>query len=266
MKKTDNGRFPFYTFDTLAGFPDLCHFVSSGERREKSNIGFVEEAVAEQVCANRCAMAEAVGFDIHRLTVGAQVHSSNIAVVDESLAGRGALSNDNRLSATDALITACPDICIMVMAADCVPILLYDPVAGVIAAIHSGWRGTADGVVLKTVGLMTERFGCRAAHIVAGIGPSIGQCCFEVGEEVAEVFVNNGVSEGCVAPSVVSPRKYMIDLWKVNRQQLVGAGVSSENIEVAGVCTQCHPLDFFSYRHDAGHTGRFGAGVMMRNI
>lgn len=259
MIKIDNGTFPFYQFEIFADCVDLKHFVSSGEK----SIGFVDEKVRDTIQRHRQELAEVVGFNIDCLVTGQQVHSAHIGVVTLKDKGRGAMDKESRLPETDALVTDEEGICLMVLSADCVPIILYDPMRRVIAAIHAGWRGTVARIVMETVQMMQVRFQCSPANILAGIGPSIGKCCFEVGAEVAQVFDSIfPLTENIIYESKKSG-KYFIDLWEANRRQLLDAGVRYEHIEVAGMCTVCHPDHFFSYRRDSERAGRFGAGIML---
>ena len=173
-------------------------------------------------------------------------------------AGRGSVDIDSRLPNTDALITKCKDICLMVLTADCVPVLLYDPATHSAAAIHAGWRGTANGIVGLTVEKMIREFGTNPSNLVAAIGPCIAACCFEVGDDVAEHFSR--------WPEVVLRRpnwpKPHVDLVLANRLQLEQAGVLPQNIESSGECTKCGPHGFFSYRRDQT-LGRIGTGIVL---
>lgn len=253
-----NGDFPFYRFQHLSACPGVSHFVSSGAK----NIGFSEEADAELIRQNRLSLAKAVGFEAERLVTAHQVHSARVSVVTASDAGRGALDKESRLPDTDALVTAEAGVCLMVLSADCVPVLLYDPVRRVVAAVHAGWRGTVARIVVEAVEVMKERFGSCSENVLAGIGPSIGKCCFEVDEEVAVRFRYLLPDEDVVF-SGKAPGKFQVDLWEANREELLGAGLKPEHIEVAGMCTGCHPGRFFSYRRDGKAAGRFGAGIVL---
>lgn len=258
MFRVEKGDFPYYQFGHLAECPGILHFVSSGIK----DIGFSEDADPGIIRENRKALAISAGFDPDRWVTGYQVHSANVAVVTCADAGRGGMDRESRLPDTDALVTDQEGICLMVLSADCVPILLYDPECRVIAAIHAGWRGTAARIAVRAVEVMRDRFGCKVGNILAGIGPSIGKCCFEVGEEVAEVF--RGLYPETVECENDTTAKCLVDLWEVNRLVLLEAGLQAEHIEVAGMCTVCHPDRFFSYRRDGKQAGRFGAGIQMK--
>jgi YfiH family protein len=173
----------------------------------------------------------------------------------------------------DALITQQRGVALALSFADCTPIALYDPVTRSIGAAHGGWRGTARGIVLATIGAMIENFGSSPKNIYAGIGPAIGPCCYEVSQEVQNLFMGREqfadmptqeqyrslVRESAVFTTVSLPDKesLRLDLWETTRRQLLMAGLLPEHIEVAGICTACHVDKFFSHRAEHGKTGRF---------
>jgi len=155
----------------------------------------------------------------------------------------------------DALITRTPGFAIGVFTADCLPILLFDPQQRVVAAVHAGWRGTAQGVVKKVVAKMAEKFSCRREEIQAGLGPAIGPCCYEVDEPVESAFRQKGHPWEFFA-SLRRPGKWSLDLKKANTHLLEEAGVSKGNITILDDCTACQPDLFFSYRREKGTRGR----------
>jgi polyphenol oxidase len=149
------------------------------------------------------------------------------------------------------------------MVADCVPLLLFDPVKKVVAVIHAGWRGTVQHITSNTIKVMIDRFGSNPADILAGIGPSIGPCCYEVGEEVkAVVHESFGTTEGYLVSQPHSEKPYF-DLWYANQKQLIELGLKPENIETSQICTKCNHRMFYSSRADKGVTGRFAAGIFL---
>lgn len=270
MIRVERENVPFYRFTGLSRFPELNHFVSGREggvstgRRFSLNLGFMDEDSTGNVLANREMLANAVGCSPEAFTLGEQKHTTHIEVIDAAKRGRGGKEKESRLPATDGLITRETGICLTVLAADCVPVLLYDPVERVIAAVHAGWRGTVGRIAARAVQRMAMEFHCRPENLVVGIGPSIGPCCFEVGKEVIEAAGEGlGDIQGLVANSE-NPGKYYFNLWEANRRQLEQVGVLPDGIEVAGICTVCHHDRFFSYRGDRGDTGRFGAGIMLK--
>ncbi|HJA14721.1 MAG TPA: peptidoglycan editing factor PgeF [Candidatus Butyricimonas faecavium] len=269
MIKVERDKVAFYQFLGLRDFPGLSHFVSGREggvsvgRQTALNLGFMDEDRDERVLVNRMLLAEAIGCGVDDFTLGEQKHTTHVEVVDRVQRGRGGRGKATRLPSTDALITKETGVCLMVLAADCVPVLMYDSRMRVIAAVHAGWRGTVGKIAAKTVERMREEFGCDPRDIIIGIGPSIGPCCFEVGEEVIEAAGEGlGDLKGLVEPGKQTG-KYQLNLWEANRRQLRQVGVEDTCIEVAGICTVCHRDQFFSYRGDRGNTGRFGAGIML---
>ena len=154
----------------------------------------------------------------------------------------------------DALIASEAGTLVSVRTADCIPVLLYDPANQAWGAVHAGWRGTASMIAAKVVARMQQEFGSKPAGLVAAIGPGIGPCCFEVGEEVAEYFPD------FTNRDLAKPR---VDLWLANRAQLERAGAGQ--IEVAGLCTCCLADRFHSYRRDKG-PGRMVSVIGRRSI
>lgn len=170
-----------------------------------------------------------------RIATLRQIHSATVWSVRE---GSGCLGEG------DALITGEPGLLLAIRTADCVPILLADPVRRVVAAVHAGWRGTVAGVLAQTVGQMRQDYETNPADLVAAIGPAIGPCCFAVGSEVPLPVVNGRA-----------------DLWAANRRQLEKAGVT--RIWSAAQCTVCEPETFFSFRRDR-ETGRMISAIGIR--
>ena len=207
----------------------------------------------EKVIRNRNRFAESIGVDAGRFTTCAQVHGSRVQVVTEELIGSGAFSYETTIPETDALITALPDVPLLLFYADCVPVLLADPATGAIGLAHAGWRGTAAQIAKKTVFAMKKTFGVDPKNMLGAIGPSIGPCCYEVDDAVKE----NMQDYNCFFTDKGNG-KYWLDLWQVNRRQLTEAGLLAEHIFVAGVCTNDNPEQFCSYRHEKGKTGRMG--------
>jgi YfiH family protein len=162
-----------------------------------------------------------------------QVHSSNCLAA----CGRAGLIGEG-----DALLEDTPGAVIAIKTADCIPILLVDGRRRAIAAVHAGWRGTVGGIARHAVEAMREQFGTDPRDLDAAIGPGIGECCFEVGPEVAAEFGRTG--------------RVHIDLAGENRQRLQDAGVTAERIYASNLCTQCLSGDFHSFRRDHESAGR----------
>lgn len=209
----------------------------------------------ELVLRNRGRFAEAIGVDAKRFTTCAQVHGSEVAVVDEALVGAGALTLSDTIANTDALITKLRNVPLLLFYADCVPVLIADTKSSAIGLAHAGWRGTVAQIAKKTVRALQESFGCEPQNLVAAIGPSIGSCCYEVDDFVRDRAAGY---EEFFAPVPEKQGRYMLDLWGYNRRELVESGLRAENIAVAGVCTAHNHELFCSYRAEQGKTGRMG--------
>ena len=154
-----------------------------------------------------------------------------------------------------------PGLVIAVRIADCAPVLLADPVRGAVAAVHAGWRGTVRRVAASGVEALAREFGSRPADLVAAIGPCLGVCCGEVGDEVREAFGEAGVDAGSVERwfSRGPGGRAHLHLARANRDQLVAAGVAAANVSVAGLCTRSYPELFHSYRAAGPDAGRMAA-------
>lgn len=256
VTSSNNVWFGYFTSFSRAGFITACSCRFHGESDlvpGSLNLALQVEENQNKVLRNRRKFAAAIGVKPDRFTTCAQVHGNNVQVVTEDLIGRGAVSFADTIPETDALITNLADVPLLLFYADCVPVLLADPVTGAIGLAHAGWRGTAAQIAKKTVRAMIEAFGVNPDNLLAAIGPSIGSCCYEVDDVVRDRMPGY---EACFAGKCDG--KYLLDLWQVNRQQLLEAGIIPSNISTAGVCTNHNPELFFSYRYENGKTGRMG--------
>jgi YfiH family protein len=176
-----------------------------------------------------------------------QIHSA-LVVSNHGMPPR---PHDSRLDA-DALLENTPGVSIGVRTADCVPILLADPVQQAVAAVHAGWRGTAASIVQASIRFMADEFGTRPQDLHAAIGPSIGPCCYQVGPDVAKEF------------GVLAAGKVHLDLSYLNARQLESAGVPEQNISNDPNCTQCNPNDYYSFRRDREAAGRMLSWIRIK--
>jgi hypothetical protein len=256
-----------FKFKNLSGQSNVLHFIStrhggiSAGNCKGLNIGFGTNDSAENVLQNRKILATNVGVPLNHFVFPRQTHSANIALIHRSQRGLGVFERETALPETDALITNEPETCIAVQVADCVPLLLFDPENRAVGAIHAGWRGTASQICMHTIRAMQWHFGTRPENLLAGIGPSIGACCYNTGYDVKEAF--DYVKPALNTIFEERNSKLYLNLWAANREQLVFAGVKPENIEVAGVCSHCNAAEYFSHRHSNGDTGRFAAAIML---
>lgn len=263
MKET-TGTAGLLEFENLGRIPNLIHFITtrtggvSLPPYDTLNLGLHTADNPEHVLANRAALADKTGIPLKQFLYASQVHSGDVKIIDSKSIEEGVLSQNPR---TDATITAIPGICLMVMVADCVPVLLFDPLKRVSAVIHAGWRGTVHQITSNTIRAMVEHFGCDPADILAGIGPSIGPCCYEVGEDVKDFVKKSfGTTDGYLIQKNDTAKPHF-DLWYANHKQLTDQGVKPGNIETSELCTLCHSDVFFSSRASGGITGRFAAGI-----
>ena len=219
-----------------------------GEFNINRYCGDEEEAISK----NRQALCTLLGISDNLLLMPHQVHLTEIAVINEQL--------DANLEGVDALMTNVPGVCIGVSTADCIPVLLYDPVQHAVCAIHAGWRGTVQRIVEKAVLRMGAVYGSHAEDIVAQIGPGIHLESFEVGDEVYEAFANEGFDMNTISKKY---EKWHIDLPECNRQQLLGAGVPARNITVSPVCTFMQSDSYFSARRLGIQSGRIFTAIII---
>lgn len=219
----------------------------------------------EDVLVNRQKFCEGLGLDAGKMTTCEQVHGNHIELVTEENIGAGATSFANTIKGTDALITSLHQVPITLFFADCTPIMIYDTVKNIIAVAHGGWRGTAGQISYFVIKEMQQKFHTKPKDCVASIGPSIGACCYEIGDEVAEVFKRVFKDEAdCILSRNQKSHKYHLDLWTANALTLIKACIPKENIDMANTCTCCNSNIFFSYRADHGKTGRIAALMALK--
>ena len=234
-------------------YPGLLHgFI--GRRGGKSvgryaglNLSYRVDDDPKIVSQNVCDMKLAVGIHEGRIVTMKQVHGDNIVEVkDKSL---------KEVGEADGMVTGEPDVHLGVLTADCVPILFVAPKKRLAAAVHAGWRGTLAGIAEKTVRLFADQYGVPAGDLEVALGPSIGPCCYEVKDDVAEPLMKKWGK--LTTPSVlVKQGKTFVNLSRLNRDILRAAGVPGNQLFQMGPCTSCATEDFFSYRRAGGQTGR----------
>jgi len=234
----------------------LCHGISTriGGQSENElyslNLGIKVNDSAENLQVNRRKFCQAVGVDDSRVVSSGQVHGDYVAVVDERQAGQ-------RLPGTDGLVTRTPHLPLLLFFADCVPLLLFDPVRKIIGLSHAGWKGTFQSIGPRTLSVMQHAFGTDPEDCLIGIGPSIGPGDYEVDEPVIQQINSKWPqTDHFLRPG--RPGHWMLDLWEWNRCQMLDAGVSESKIFISGTSTAQHPNTFFSHRASGGSTGRFG--------
>ncbi len=218
------------------------------------NLGYHVGDCEEDVTVNRKRFCEAVGAEASKVVALQQVHGDVVVVADEGQCGQGAFAWDGALAGTDAVVTAAKGVPLLLLVADCVPVLLFDPVRRVLALAHAGWKGTVEGIAVSALGVMQRRFGTKAEDCLAALGPSIGQCCYPVGETVLQKLPTS-LPQGLLRSEKGEQR---LDLRGLNAWLLSEAGIPLQQIADAGVCTCCQKALFFSHRGDNGQSGRLG--------
>ncbi|MFC7681569.1 peptidoglycan editing factor PgeF [Paenibacillus sp. GCM10028914] len=224
----------------------------------------------EDVIANRKLTAEALGFSLEDWTCGEQVHSNEIAVIGLEERGSGSLDRESAIQDTDGLLTNTPGVLLASYYADCVPLYFWDPVKHVAGLAHAGWKGTVSGIASRMIEKMTTEFGSRTENVRTAIGPSIGQCCYEVDDKVMSKVNDLGLlAPGNNMDSSLfyidkGNGKYMLNLKEINRHIMIKAGILTDHIECTSWCTSCRNDLFFSYRKDGGTTGRMASWIGMR--
>jgi polyphenol oxidase len=193
------------------------------------------------VLENRRRLAAAVGARLSDLVFARQVHGAGVRIVGEADRGAGAFSLGGAIPDTDALVTTSPGVVLAILTADCVPIVLHDPVAGVLACVHAGWRGTVARVCAAALATM-EALGSRPSQVIAGIGPAVAPARYQVGADVYQAVA------GAFGPAATAfirpdsaPERWLLDLWAANRLALLEAGVPAAQIHVTDLPTG--PLD-----------------------
>jgi len=250
---------------------EICHFVTtrmngcSLNPYGSLNLGFHVGDDPQAVVENRKQIANSMGIPLSNFITSKQVHGDHIEIISENSRGCGSSDYETAIVATDAMITSVQNICLMVLVADCVPVLFFDVRKKIIGAVHAGWKGTVLRISQKTVMLMKDKFGSSGNDILVGIGPSIGPCCYQV--DIATIVKNNNdlKEKGEIVLHEKHDGKGYFDLWATNKLQLIKLGIPEKNIETANICTSCNNSVFYSYRKENGKTGRFGVGIMLNN-
>ncbi len=213
----------------------------------------------EAVEENTKRIARAIGVEKEKMVYTQQTHTTNVAAVSKKDAG-------STLKETDGLVTDSPGICLVTFYADCVPLYFVDPVRRAIGLSHSGWRGTVGKMAAATVEKMKECFGTRPEDIIAAVGPSICQDCYEVSEDVTSRFKEAFREEDWKDLFYKKENgKFQLDLWKANEINLREAGVLPEHIAVTNVCTCCNPKILFSHRVQGWNRGNLCAFLALKD-
>jgi len=232
-----------------------------GGVRADFNIGFRNCAAQEMPLEARRAACDILAADLSGLTVARQVHSGRAVVVDSRDVGRGARSAEDGIPDADGMVTEAPGASLLILTADCLPVLIYDP-AGRVGAFHAGWRGALAGIARNTIDLMVNRLCSRRADLIAVLGPAIQKCCFQVGRDVARRFM--AASRRCGQEVVHSDNgRFFVDLPAFVKCELIAQGLAQKNVMDIGLCTSCLPELFYSFRRDGRLVGSMGAIIAL---
>ena len=236
------------------------------------NLGYTRTADKHAVLENYRILCSALGLNENKIVCRRQVHGTRV----DAVTSRDLIPWDEPSPEGDGLMTDEKGLALLVFTADCVPLLLYDPVSGAVAALHAGWRGTVDGMAEEGVRAMVKAYGCDPKNLLAAIGPSIGPCCFEAGEEVKEAALHRlgAAAEALISPLPFGPGadsgyqakegKCFIDLKAFNRALFLRAGIPAENIAVSNDCARCNVDRYWSYRFHGNARGSQGLLVSPR--
>ncbi len=263
MQRVDRGGPVYYQFEQWLDTPGLTHGVFtrqggvSGPPWGTLNVGGTVGDEPANVQRNARLIYDTLEVDAARVCTVWQVHSADTVI------GNGPTPGRRWLARADGLVTDRPGVSLTMRFADCVPILLYDPVHQAIGIAHAGWRGTVGQVAASTLRTMQTAYGTDPAQVQAGIGPSIGPDQYQVGPEVVAAIERAfGGAEGLIR--YAQDGSAYLNLWEANRLTLERAGV--RRIEVAGLCTASNTAEFYSHRAERGKTGRFCALIALKDV
>lgn len=265
----------YLQFEQLAEIPGLVHAVFTRRRGFSAapfaglNASSVTGDDPAVVARNKAEIIAALGLP---LVATKPVHGGAVAIIGRETAAERSekwlepLQARLRTTEADAMVCNETGFALCWAYGDCAPILLYDPEHTALALIHAGWRGTAAGVVPNSIAAMNARFNSRPEALLAGIGPAIGACCYEVSPAVQDAFAGNPLAWECARFVVRQPRLdsssgVYLDIAGSNYRQLLASGILAEHIDDSGYCTGCRTDLFYSHRREPRPSGRFAVAV-----
>lgn len=258
----------FLAADGIAAAGGAAHGFStrlggvSGGMWASLNLGVSRGDDPDHVRENYRRFLAAIGAEGNVMALSHQVHGGTVRTVTTA-----DLRDDPYQKAdyeADGLISALPGVTLLVFAADCIPILLYDPVRRVIAAVHAGWRGTAAGIVSNAVARMKAVYDCKPGDILAAVGPGICPQCFETHEDVPNAMTSALGTEVLNYIKIKPNGKFTVDLKGINARRLRLAGLDPEHIAVCGECTSCLPERYWSHRRLGTNRGSMAAAIQLK--
>ncbi|MCI8869059.1 MAG: peptidoglycan editing factor PgeF [Lawsonibacter sp.] len=265
VTRRERGGVPFYACDGFAGavhgFSTRLGGVSPAPW-DSLNLGAARGDEAERVAENFRRFCAAAGCDSAALVKNRQVHGDRVRAVTR--ADIMASPDAPGVFEADALVTDVPGVCLTVFSADCIPVLLFDPVRRAAGAAHAGWRGSALGVAARTAEELCTRWGCAPEDILAAVGPGISACCFETRADVPQALRRGlgAEAEDCIRP-LPGGDKFSVDLKRANVRWLLRAGLRPEHIAVCSACTACSGEEFWSHRRLGERRGSMAAVIQL---
>lgn len=253
-------RYPMFVETGVVkhGFSTRIGGVSEG-CYSSMNLSFTRGDQEEAVRENFRRIADAIGVKCEDMVFSQQTHTANVRVVTEEDRGMG-ITRPLEWQDVDGLVTNVPGICLVTFYADCVPLFFLDPVKKVIGLSHSGWRGTVSKIGKETIRKMQKTYGCNPQDILAAVGPSICQDCYEVSEEVILQFQMHFSEKDWASLFYKKENgKYQLDLWKANEIIFLEAGINKDHIAVTNVCTHCNSDVLYSHRTMGNNRGNLAA-------
>ena len=255
-------------YPILSRFNEILHLTSTRSGGVSSgsygslNLGRFSGDDIGNIHQNFNRFLSGINLSEDQLHLPFQTHGDSVLKIDADFITQNEVVKSEKLHGVDALITNLPNQFIGVSTADCVPVLLFDPVKKAVGAAHAGWRGTCSGIAAKTVNAMQEEFNTDPGDLIAVIGASISPDAYEVGDELITHFENKSFDIDKVF--FRKAEKLHLDLWEANKIVLLEAGLLSENIEISGYCTFTEHERFFSARRLGIKSGRLVSGLMLK--
>jgi YfiH family protein len=244
----------YYTCQAFESLPWLRHGFSTRHGGVSGTLNLQEASwdSTDRVQQNRRRFLAALQMDASSLFTMHQTHSNRVHVIKN-------LEDSKNWLEGDAFITRVENAALAIKTADCLPVLIADPIHVAVGAVHSGWRGTLLRILPNTIQAMQQTFGSDPAELLIAVGPGIRACCFEVGAEVVQLFKESYPESAFAQPILERPEKYLIDLVKILQIQMDAVGILPQNRHDLGICTCCNTQDFFSYRAEGFASGRMMA-------
>ncbi len=255
-----------YTFPIFDAYPHVTCMVSTrlggvsvGHLRSL-NLSFRAGDREEHVIENRARFYRVARVEAESIAQGQLVHGNHIEVITrDSPEGARFFFPE-----TDGLVTKLTNRPLFIPVADCTAIAFFDPAQQVIGMVHAGWKGAINRISQRMVETMQHVYGCDPSDILVGISPGIGPCCYQVREDLVEIFTQ-AFPEGASHFFLPQPDDTIhLDMWAALRWQLGASGILPEHLEVAEICTACHTDEFYSHRAEHGRTGRFACLLVLR--